>query len=741
MKILMTLMGLDIGGAETHVAELSKALHRQGHEILIASNGGAYVPELEASGIRHMEVPMHQRDPRLMLRSLRLLRQVILREKPDLVHAHARIPAFLCGILQKQLHFPMLTSAHGVFTVTPLLRLMTNWGDRTVAVSEDIRRYLMENYRVPADQIHVTINGIDTEQFAPRPGDPALRQALGLGSGPVVGLVSRLDELCVLAPGELIQIAPQLAERFPGLQLLLVGGGNAEQALRAAAKQVNGRAGRNLVVMTGARTDVSELVAQCDVFVGVSRAALEAMAAAKPVVLAGNQGYLGTLTPEVLQTAQESNFCCRGGPVVTGEGLLEALTALLRLPEEQRRQLGAFGRQVILDQYSVQRMTADYLAAYEALLHPKKTVTAVISGYYGYDNLGDDAILCAIGRQLEQTKPPVRLVVLSRQPKQTAQKFGFRAVPRFSPLKVFGALRRCDVLISGGGSLLQDRTSTRSLLYYLAVIRLAQRLKKPVFLYANGIGPLNHKGNRRRVCRVLERCDRITLRDADSLEELRALGITRPDLTVTADPAFTLQPVAEAAARRRLRALGIPEGQPLVGISVRRSAGMNRAAPAFAGLCDRLSRELGYGVVLLVMQEPGDRQVSQEIQSRMQEPSYLLSTPNEPETMLGVIGCMELIVSMRLHTIVFAAKERVPAVGCVYDPKVEAFLRMLDMPDCGRPEELTADQAMETIRELLDHLEEKRRQLDRTVCEMERQTQDTDRLLLELLNIRIPAED
>ena len=106
MKILMATMGLDIGGAETHIVELAKELKAEGHDIVVASNGGVYVPEIVAAGIRHYQVPMHRRDAGCMLRSRKLLKEIIRTERPDVVHAHARIPAFLCGTLQRTMKFP-----------------------------------------------------------------------------------------------------------------------------------------------------------------------------------------------------------------------------------------------------------------------------------------------------------------------------------------------------------------------------------------------------------------------------------------------------------------------------------------------------------------------------------------------------------------------------------------------------------------------------------------------------------
>jgi polysaccharide pyruvyl transferase CsaB len=731
MKILMTLMGLDIGGAETHVMELARSLQRKGHQVVLASNGGVYVPQLEECGVRHVTVPMHQRDPKLMLQSLGQLKRLIQAEQPDLVHAHARIPAFLCGILQKQLHFPLITSAHWVFEVTPLLRIMTNWGERTVAVSQDIKHYLMVQYQVPEDQIHVTVNGIDTEAFAPITPDGDLKRALGLGDGPVICAVSRLDESRALAAWKLLGGLPRLLETYPAAQVLLVGGGDQEMALRQRAEALNQQYGRPVVVMTGPRTDIPALVALSTVFVGVSRAALEAMAAGKPAVLAGNEGYIGPFGPAVLALAQESNFCCRGCPQVTEDALLQDLLDLLGRSQEMLEALGAYGRQVVQEHYSVERMTQDYLVAYQRLLQGEKPLRAVISGYYGYRNLGDDAILLAVSRQLSLLERPVRLTVLSRHPRETRQSLGLPAIPRFSPWQVFRALRRSDLLISGGGSLLQDRTSARSLRYYLGVIRLAQWLGKPVCLYANGIGPLRRPGGRRQVRQCLVKCTVVTLRDQDSLQALRELGVQRTDMTVTADPAFSLSPKPPDWAT--LKALGIPGGTPLLGVSLRAVPGMEARLQDLADLCDRLCQQQHRTIVFVAMQSPEDEVLSRRIQERMQCPSYLATTPGDPEAMLGILRCMDALLAMRLHGVIFAATQGVPTVGLSYDPKVTAFLELLGLPCCGTLEDFQPEVAYDTVADLLQSLETYRQDLAQRVDRLRVQAAQVPEALCVLL--------
>ncbi|MFO7610891.1 MAG: glycosyltransferase, partial [Clostridia bacterium] len=109
-KILIAAMALDIGGAETHVFELAKKLASYGHRVWVVSNGGVFVREIEKAGVRHIKVPLHTKSPGSLITSYRMLRKIIVRDCIDIVHAHARIPAFLCSILCKELNVPFVTT-------------------------------------------------------------------------------------------------------------------------------------------------------------------------------------------------------------------------------------------------------------------------------------------------------------------------------------------------------------------------------------------------------------------------------------------------------------------------------------------------------------------------------------------------------------------------------------------------------------------------------------------------------
>ena len=527
-----------------------------------------------------------------------------------------------------------------------------------------------------------------------------------------------------------MELAPALCRDYPGLHILIVGGGGAFDPLKAQAEEVNRKLGRQCVILTGPRTDVNQLVASCQLFVGVSRAALEAMAACKPVVLSGAQGHTGLFGPELLEKAVDTNFCCRTDPVSTPEQLRADILRALALSPDRARELGDYGRRVVQERYSVHRMADDCLAVYDQVRRP---FHVVMSGYYGFSNAGDDAILEAIQQAIHEASDHICVTALSNDPELTRRQYGLEAIPRFRVWKVFSALRRCDALLSGGGSLLQDTTSTRSLLYYLTVIRCAHRLGKPVMLYANGIGPVRRPANRRRVKRVVEQATLITLRDHSSARELQDMGVTRTDLHVTADPVFHLSPAPETRGEELLAGAGVAPGTPFVAVSVRDWPDTGDFCRQLAQLCDHLHREYGLAVLFLLMQPSRDRATAQQVQSFMAEPSCLLDTPCTPRELMAVLGKAKLCLAMRLHTLIFAARMAVPSMGLVYDPKVDSYLKELDLPAAGRVDSFDAQEAIRRADALMADYPAVLSRLKDKSAAMARAAGENERLLLEML--------
>lgn len=291
----------------------------------------------------------------------------------------------------------------------------------------------------------------------------------------------------------------------------------------------------------------------------------------------------------------------------------------------------------------------------------------VLSGYYGFGNTGDEAVLAGIMATLRHLQLDARVTVLSADPQRTiAEHPGVRAVHRYKLGPLVSAIRSADLLISGGGSLLQDVTSTRSIYYYLFVLRLAQFFRRKTMVYAQGIGPVNRPSIRKRVASVLNRTNAITVRDTDSQALLESIGVNQDLVRLAADPSFMVEP-DYASADSILAEHGL-QGEDFIGVSLRPWWESGKWLPELTKGLAAASEKLGAKLVLIPMQQSEDIQVSEALGT-----GILLANPGSVSTVKGLIGRCRLVVGMRLHSLIFAASEGVPFVPVIYDPKVESF--------------------------------------------------------------------
>ncbi len=307
----------------------------------------------------------------------------------------------------------------------------------------------------------------------------------------------------------------------------------------------------------------------------------------------------------------------------------------------------------------------------------------LISGYYGFNNIGDESILRTVIDNLREKLPDVDITVLSNDPAGTAEKYGVQAAPRMSMGAILRSVWRCDLLLSGGGSLLQDATSGRSILYYLFILRLAQLLGKKTFIYSQGIGPINDPKNRRFTARVLCRADGIVVRDGASRELLLEIGVPDRLIHVTADPVIRVKKADTALGLEILRQEGCPRqpGRLTVGWAIR----ARKPDHAFLAEVERCVRwlweEYGAESVLIPFFYDEDlsacEAVSEHLDGRagcLRQKKYL------SKEMLSIIGCMDVLVGVRLHSLIYAAVMGVPMIGVSYDPKVDSFLDSIHRP-------------------------------------------------------------
>jgi len=162
----------------------------------------------------------------------------------------------------------------------------------------------------------------------------------------------------------------------------------------------------------------------------------------------------------------------------------------------------------------------------------------LISGYYGFDNFGDDAILHAMVYELKKHLTNPRITVISNNPAKIKRIYDVDSIHRFNSKEIIKKMKSCNVFISGGGSLLQDVTSCRSFIYYLSLIFLAKYFGKKTIIFAQGIGPISTIIARFLTKLVLSKVDLITVRDKESQTFLKKLGVNS---ILATDPAWSLE--------------------------------------------------------------------------------------------------------------------------------------------------------------------------------------------------------
>jgi len=753
MKILMTTMSLDIGGAETHIIELSRELKRRGVDVTVASNGGVYVPQLEEAGIKHVKIPLHTKKPQAVLRSMLMLRKLIKREKYDIVHAHARIPAFICGLLSRSMKFRFVTTTHGVYDAPLYWRLLSKWGEHSLAVSYDVKQYLIDNYNIPSDNITITINGIDTNRYSTQNASQDLIRELSLARDcrHRVLYVSRIDREAAHIGFQLVEAAPMLCAVYDDIEFVLVGGGTAFADLKARADEMNRMLGRKVITLTGSRTDVWRFMSLADIFVGVSRSALEAMACELPTIISGSQGYIGVFTPEKLRDALDTNFCARGCGDSNAKLMYDDIVKLFSMSDSERKELGRYNRRIVLERYSIGRMAEDALSVYNRMrpFEHYRHGDVIISGYYGFGNMGDDSLLQLIIGSLKKRDPEMKITVLSRDPKKTRETYGVRSINRFDIPAIIREMKSksCRLLISGGGTLLTDITSERSLFYYTYIMKLAKKHGLDIMMYASGIGPLQSDRSRRMAKQALEDADVITLRDNMSHSELEALGIDKAKAVVTADPAFRLQPQSDNWIKYVMNREGLSGDRKYFAVSVRGgvtgiSAGeLEKLAFACRLVCENTKLT----PVIVVLQPLLDDEVSKKL-------AELISTGGKgrridipivdglcASELTGLMTHMEFAISMRLHLLIYSCDAGIPVAALSHDPKLDALCEMLGIGDClvnMDGGDMTSDMLIKTLMKLYNERDELRSRIAAKTAELSKLAANDAELAFELLEKR-----
>lgn len=314
----------------------------------------------------------------------------------------------------------------------------------------------------------------------------------------------------------------------------------------------------------------------------------------------------------------------------------------------------------------------------------------LLAGYYGLNNIGDEAILEKFIEMIRENSVDAEISVLSGKPEHTEKSFGVFSVDRKDFLKVNSAILKNDIIVFGGGSLLQDVTSKKSIYYYLYLIFISEFLKKKVILLSQGIGPIDGKFNRWMTAMLLKRTDRITVRDVNSFNVLKELGVKEEKTGFSADPVIDYGPYTKAENKSKT----------LVGISIRKWKDIDVVSPVVEIIKRLHEREIE--VVLIPFHFDEDIEIIEEIEAKTDVELGTVKDKMTSKELYNLIGNIDLLLGARLHSLIFAVSSFVRISAISYDPKVEYFMKSLGMKSTCSIENIDPDKVCSDIFDKLE---------------------------------------
>ncbi|HKM17809.1 MAG TPA: polysaccharide pyruvyl transferase CsaB [Limnochordia bacterium] len=343
----------------------------------------------------------------------------------------------------------------------------------------------------------------------------------------------------------------------------------------------------------------------------------------------------------------------------------------------------------------------------------------LVSGYYGCHNSGDEAILAALCQDLAALGVSNKeITVLSGDPAHTESTHHVAAISRFNPLAMIDAMGHSRILISGGGSLLQDATSWRTIPYYLTIIKTAVALGLKVVIYGQGIGPVKNRLYQRWIADVFNQADGIAVRDSDSAQLLQKWGLDTGRLLITADPVFSLEHRHDGPEN--------PTGSGIT-INLRPYRHWERDYPHWISLIKSWLSAWQTPVRFAAL-GPGDRQIGLMLARAI--PKLEVIAAEDWRSALHLMGQTEVSVSMRLHGMIFAALGGSLPIGIDYDPKVKVLGSQLQVPVCPAVPDIRLTKA---IGRLLADPQPQRKNLARRVEELRRRSEQNRALISTVL--------
>ncbi len=397
MRILQILPELNVGGVETGAVDLSIALAKLGHHVVVVSHGGSLVERLEKEGVAHIAMPVHRKELFTILCMAWKLRRILKEHRIDIVHARSRVPGWIAYFSTRGARAKFVTTAHGAYRSHPGSTVM-GWGQKVIVPSSILWQHMVEEFHVPENRLCLIPRGIDLERFS------GLRRPRISEQGPViVGMVGRITPL--KGHETFLKALASARKKEPRLKGLIVGDSPAhrpeiKQKLEALTRQLNLQ---EFVVFEDSRPDVEDAYARLDILVLASvvpesfgRVLVEAQASGVPVLGSAIGGPL-----DILEDGRTGQLFEAGN----ADALADLLVKTAQNPRRARDMASAAWEKAQRE-YTISQMVRRTLNVYEEVIRPKNILVMK------FGSLGDVLLAEASLRSLKSRFPGARLNVV-----------------------------------------------------------------------------------------------------------------------------------------------------------------------------------------------------------------------------------------------------------------------------------------------------------------------------------------
>lgn len=287
----------------------------------------------------------------------------------------------------------------------------------------------------------------------------------------------------------------------------------------------------------------------------------------------------------------------------------------------------------------------------------------LVSGYIGFNNFGDEAIFYSLSSHLKELGFDVSALCANKE--IVEEKYDVKTYHYKKPIEIFKAISNCHILISGGGSLLQNKTSNFSLFYYLFIILLAKILRKKVIIFAQGIEPILGEFPTKITKKILKLADYITVRDENSKNLLNSWEINS---TLVSDPAYSLV-----------------QDKPLNNFKNDLIVQLRN----FKGIDEKFIKTLAFSIAkkyngkvsVFSFQDEIDEKICldfiEELKKHSIDAKYI-SAKSIQET-IGIIDAAQFVISTRLHGLIISNALKSKTFGICYDNKIKTLVNELNI--------------------------------------------------------------